>query len=139
MGLIADFIVATESDALKYAESGGELGGIERCDYKNYTSLSIAELWALLEDKVLNLDHHDLEEVLITDDGESWLFRFPDKLSERIAKINSDRIETIAAKWSESEEVPGDGPDNEPVLNDLIRLCNSARTGVRHVYLWGSL
>lgn len=139
MGLIADFIVATESDALKYAASGGALDSIERSEYKNYTPLSIAELWAGLDDEILNLERHDLEAVLIADGGESWLFRFPDKLSEQIAQIDSDRVGVIAAKWAGSEEVPGGGPDNEPVLYDLIRLCNSARLEFQNLYLWGSL
>ena len=139
MGLIADFIVATESDALKYAASGGAVDSIERRQYKNYTTLSIAELWAVLDNEILDLDRHDLEAVSIADSGESWLFRFPDKLSEKISQIDSGRVEIIAAKWANSEEVPGDGPDNEPVLYDLIRLCNSAKPGFRNLYLWGSL
>lgn len=139
MGLIADFIVATESDALKYAASGGVLDSIEQCGHKNYTPLSIAVLWAVLDNEILNPEHHDLETVSIADSGESWLFRFPDKLSEQIAQIDSDRVGIIAAKWADSEEVPGDGPDNEAVLYDLIRLCNSAKTGFRGLYLWGSL
>lgn len=138
MGLIADFIVTTESDALKYAASGGAKDDIERCQYKNYTSLSIGELWAVLDDEIFDIDRHDLEEVSIAGDGESWLYRFPDKLSEKIAQIDSDRVEIISAKWADSEEVPGDGPDNEPVLHDLIRLCNSAKPG-RNLFLWGSL
>ena len=139
MGLLADFFVATRSDATWYASSEESRDKFEGVEYKNYLPLSISELWAVLDGERLDPDRHDLEAIFIDDDGGSWLFRFPDELCNKISKINHSQIGKLAAEWSESDEVPGDAQDNEPLLRDLIKLCDLAAYKDRSVFLWGSL
>jgi hypothetical protein len=97
------------------------------------------QLWAVLCDEKWDVHRHDLEVVSIANHGESWLFRFPDKFVDLIARLDDSAIERVAAAWSNNGEVPGDGSDNEPVLLDLKRLASSAQTKNRGLYLWGSL
>ena len=144
MGLIADFFVASPSDALRYA-SPVEAGNakpeesFEKCEYKNYTNLSLGLLWAVLRNETWNAERHDLAVVSITDGGGSWLFRFPDEFVSLIAGIDEGAINRIAGAWADHIDVPGDGPDNEPVLLDLKRLATHAMQQERQLYLWGSL
>jgi hypothetical protein len=144
MGLIADFVVASPSDALLYASFVGAENTVpkerfERFQWKNYTSLALELLWAVLCNEKWDVKRHKLETVSIADHGESWLFRFPDKFVILIAHLDDSAIKRVAAVWSNNDEVPGCGSDNEPVLLDLRRLASSAHINGRGLYLWGSL
>ena len=144
MGLIADFFVASPSDALRYAsfvKAGDTIPEepIEKCEYKNYTNLSLGLLWAALRNETWNVECHDLVVVNIADDGGSWLFRFPDEFVSLITNIDEGAVKRIAGAWADHVDVPGDGPDNEPVLLDLKRLATHAQQQGRQLYLWGSL
>jgi hypothetical protein len=145
MGLLADFVVASPSDALKHASFVGAGDALpaerfERCEYKNYTSLSLELLWALLLcNEKWDAKRHKLETVSIADGGGSWLFRFPDEFVNLIADLDVGATNRVADTWADHAEVPGDGVDNEPVLLDLKRLAVHAQTNGRNLYLWGSL
>ena len=144
MGLLADFVVASPSDALQYASFVGAGDALpaerfERCEYKNYTNLSLDLLWALLCNEKGDAKQHTLETVSIGDRGESWLFRFPDKFVNLIATLDVGAIKRVADAWADHADVPGDGGDNEPVLLDLKRLAVHAQTNGRSLYLWVSL
>jgi hypothetical protein len=144
MGLLTDFIVASPNDALNYASfiSAGEVvprERFERCEYKNYTDLALGQLWAILSNEQQDAKRHALEAVRIGEQGETWLFRFPDAFVGLIADLEQAAIKTTAQTWSESEEVPGGVDDNEPTLTDLIRLAKYAQSSGRSLYLWGSL
>jgi hypothetical protein len=144
MGLLADFVAASPSDALKYASfiNAGEAvprERFERCEYKNYTPLALGQLWAILSNEQWDARRHALEAVSIGEQGETWLFRFPDVFVGLIADLEDAAIKTTAQSWSDSEEVPGGVDDNEPVLIDLIRLAKYAQSSGRNLYLCGSL
>jgi len=102
MGLIADFFVASPSDALRYAsvvEAGGTVPHepFEKCQYKNYTSLSLGLLWAVLRNETWNIGRHDLIVVSVANGGGSWLFRFPDEFVSLIAEIGDGAL--VVLRW----------------------------------------
>jgi hypothetical protein len=144
MGLLADFVVASPSDALQYASlmrEGNSLPAhrFESCEYKNYTPLSLGLLWALLANEKWDAKRHKLETVTIADGGHTWLLRFPDEFAKLIVEIDERKIQRIAYTWADDDDVPGDGADNEPVIEDLKRLAIQAQIKGHNLYLWGSL
>jgi len=144
MGLLADFVVTSPSDALQYASllrEGNSLPAqrFERCEYKNYTPLSLGLLWALLANEKLDAKRHKLETVRIADGGHTWLLRFPDEFTKLIADVDEQLIRRIAHTWANEDDVPGDGEDNVPVLKDVKRLAIQAQIKGHNLYLWGSL
>ncbi|MGO9485598.1 MAG: hypothetical protein ACLPX9_13575 [Rhodomicrobium sp.] len=143
MGLLADFVVAGLSDAQEYASRSGNIARLEqrvsRSEWKNYTNLSLGILWAILRGETFDIKRHDLEVISIASNHESWLFRFPPDLVDRLASLEEAQIARLAASWAESEEVPGRGADNEPVLLELRRLARAAKTQNRSLFLFGSL
>lgn len=136
MGLLADFIVATREDGLRYQGGGLDSGnGFKRAEYKNFTPLALEMLWAILRQEKWHAKTHSLSLERIAEDGRFWLFRFPDDLVMRLTTVDE---QMTAAAW-EAPEVPGKSNDLMPVLSDLKRLANYARASGLGLYLWGSL
>jgi hypothetical protein len=141
MGQVADFIVATPDEAMLYAQSGGSLTTIERSEWKNYSSLSIDVLCAVLRGQKVH-DEIDLstENIQFFADGSEWLYCFPDDYIDLIADVDVRKVSEIASTWASSEDVPGDeGVDHEPALLELRTLAISAKSSNRGLFLWGSL
>ncbi|PVZ20176.1 MULTISPECIES: hypothetical protein [unclassified Pseudomonas] len=95
MGVVADFFVSSEADALSYA------AGMETVDpdaqrvtpvtpvrYKGFSDLEVGTLWAILEGQEWDEERHMPEETFLGDDGESWLNRFPDELTHLLAQTS---------------------------------------------------
>jgi hypothetical protein len=141
VGLIADFVVATPEDALQYAsllDDGKPLprDRFQRAEYKNITPLALGMLWAILRHEPWNVRRHWLEHVSHTEDGERWLFRFPDELVHRLSALNEADQSRIADAWLRTKEVRG---ELRPILRDLQRLATQTEMTGKSLYLWGSL
>jgi hypothetical protein len=143
VGLLADFIVSTPEDALQYESlfrSGEAIppDRFQRAEYKNFTTLSLEILWAILRHKQWDAKRHLLEHVYHTGEGESWLDRFPDDLVHRLSALNEADLNQAADAW-QCREVPGNADELLPVLCDLKQLAIQAEMHGRNLYLWGSL
>jgi hypothetical protein len=144
MGILADFIVASPEDALRYEEIAESdalppPGRLDRVEYGGFTPLEPEFLWAVLRQEPWDPERHGLEEVQITDGGESWLFRFPDEFTQLIAGMDEATLRRAGEAWAATEQLNCDPEDLEPVLRDLKRLAELARASSRGLYLWGSL
>ena len=121
MGLLADFVVATPEDALKY-ESFLEHGNwvpadrFRRAQYKNFTPLALGFLSAILRHEKWDVERHGLEDVSHTD--ETWLQRFPEELVNLISMLDEAAANRVADAWAQNKEVPGNSNELEPVLLD---------------------
>jgi hypothetical protein len=140
---LADFIVAAPEDALEYGRLIREGRPIspdrfQRAEYKDFTQLALGMLWAILRHEKWDVKRHRLEDVWHADNGEGWLFRFPDELTELIGALDEAAINADAHAWV-GREVPGDADELKPVLRDLKELAIQARQRGRGLYLWGSL
>lgn len=143
MGILADFIVAAPEDALDYGTLVREGRPVspdrfQRAEYKNITPLALGMLWAILRHEKWDVKRHRLEDVWHADNGEEWLFRFPDELTELLAALGEAAINADAHAWV-GREVPGNADELKPVLRDLKELANQAQQQCRNLYLWGSL
>jgi hypothetical protein len=143
MGLLANFIVATREDALKYdthleSESPLPPGRFQIAAYKNFTDLALGKLWAALCDEEWRVDRHRLEYMGDPREEGTWLFRFPTEFVHLLSSMNGDGMDRIAGAWM-SEEVPGNADELKPVLRDLRYLAGEARLADKNLFLWLSL
>ncbi|WP_295479490.1 hypothetical protein [uncultured Pseudomonas sp.] len=146
MGVLADFFVASEADALRYAARIEKLDGGEEIEallkpvqYKSFTDLEISTLWAILEEQEWDDERHMPEDIFLGDDGESWLYRFPNELTEVLAHANEVAVSKASVLWSATEELSCEPEDLVPVLNDLQSLAKQAMESGKSLYLWGCL
>ncbi|QOF80066.1 hypothetical protein [Variovorax sp. 38R] len=147
MGLLSDFFVASEEEATRYADRMSEddqgkatASHVRPAAYKGLTDLEVGTLWAILEGKEWDADLHELESDEGGDDeGDSWLFRFPDRLVQLLAHAEHSALEAALHQWAETEELQVDADELRPVVLDLQRLAKQAIAEQKSVYLWGSL
>jgi hypothetical protein len=144
MGIRTDIFVASQPDAETYCDvlaSGKPLDTkqFERVQYEGFTPLEFGTLWAILEGRSWDVAEHQLEHIEQSDEGESWLERFPKKLVERIAGIAEEKLGDVAEAWGATEELECDGAELLPMLRDLRKLASAARTKGQSMYLWGSI
>mgnify|MGYP003647924491 CR=1 FL=1 len=144
MGILADIFIATPVDALKYESLVNDRPAlIERyqpAEHRNLTGLEFGSLWAILVNEAWDYDEHKLIEVRFGEGGETWLLKFPGKPVNLLAAIRDDELQSIADRWSQTEElVMRGGDDTEKLLGDLRRLATESKKSGAKMYLWGSL
>jgi hypothetical protein len=146
VGIIADFFVATPAEAERYAtcfedDDGG--GGIRELlmarEWKGITDLSVGTLWAILAGVDWDVNKHMLEEALIGEEGEFWLFRFPDELTSLLAGASAELLASATGAWAKTDEMGWDPQELQPVVEDLHGLAKRAIAEQKAVYLWGCL
>lgn len=143
MGILADLFVATPDDALAYHDLMLD-GAItpdrfDRAEFKGLIDLYFGELWAILNNEPWNFEAHHLEEIYVKDQGEVWLFRFPEPFVARLKSLNAADIPRAAKAWASTEELRAwELADVIPVVRALVRLSMVAERG-SNLYLWGSL
>jgi hypothetical protein len=71
------------------ARGGASSKSFEVAEYKGLTDLEFGTLWALILDEEWQPDVHELEEISVAEDGETWLFRFPGPLVDALAGLES--------------------------------------------------
>ncbi|MGQ2923449.1 hypothetical protein [Variovorax sp. DAIF25] len=146
MGLLSDFFVANEGEAARYADrmSEDDQGKaialqLRPAEYKGFTDLEVGTLWAILEGKEWDADLHALESDEGGDEGDSWLFRFPDRLVQLLAHVEHSALDAALPRWADTEELQVDVAELRPVVLDLQRLAKQAIAEQKSLYLWGSL
>ncbi|WNW09846.1 hypothetical protein RRX38_01355 [Pseudomonas sp. DTU_2021_1001937_2_SI_NGA_ILE_001] len=75
------------------------------------------------------------EDIFLGDDGESWLYRFPDELTEVLAQANEVALSKASVLWSATEELSCEPEDLVPVLKDLQSLAKRAMESGKSLYL----
>lgn len=146
MGLLSDFFVASKEEAKRYADRMSEkdqskttASQLRPAEHTGLTDLEVGTLWAILEGKEWDADLHELESDESGDDeGDFWLFRFPDRLVQLLAHAEHSALEAALHQWAETEELQVDAEELRPVVMDLQRLAKQAIGDQKSVYLWGS-
>ena len=144
MGILADFFVATPEDAREYAMPDGLAAPalrarLEPAEYKQFTSLEIGTLWAILAQEEWNVSRHNLVDDSLEGKEESWLFRFPQPLVELLATATDSDLASANARWAATEELSCSPTDLLPITQDLQRLAKKSVATSNPMYLWGSL
>ena len=147
MGILADIFVSDTSEALAYETSqiGDWTSHINRyqpIQLRNLTNLEFSTLWALLENEEWDLDKHDLEVIEFSEDGESWLYKFPEKLINLLSNLDSDSCIPFAEAWAKTDELAMSAwtvSEAQDVLIQLIKASKKAHESKQGLYLSGSV
>jgi len=105
-----------------------KLGGLTNPEFET--------LWAIVSAEEWNPDSHALEEV--TSDGGTWTFRFPRQYLEMLRTLDSSAISSAAGSWAETDELPCEPADVEPVIQQLVSLARSVDDPGLGLFLWTS-
>jgi hypothetical protein len=103
------------------------------------TDLTLGTLWAILEGVQWDVNKHMLESALIGEEGEFWLFRFPNDLTTLLAGASPEVLTKATNAWAKTEEMGWEPHEVSPVIDDLHGLAKRAIAEQKAVYLWGCL
>ena len=143
MSILTEIFVARPEDALEF-DRLARVGVVPEARFKRIRfggliNLQFEILWAILEKCEWDPNVHKMEMVLLDDNGEVWLFKFPDKFLDSLIELKSDEKQDVLSAWAAAEEMNADPSDVEPVLEGLITLALAAKGKGENLYLWGSL
>lgn len=136
--LLTNIIAADEDELFAIAESSrplAEWSGVERRDID---SGMIAELHCLLTGEMLDQVLASYEPVFVAEDG-IVVLRLADELLERLAALDDDEIEPIAAELAAIEEFELQGWDAGTAWDWLMELADLGRLAEAQgqaVFVW---
>ncbi len=136
MGVLADFIVATEADASEY-DGSAKIPDSHRAQHKRLTEVELGTLYHITQGKPVDDDTlYDFNVIRVVDDGEQLTTELLPDLIVRLAAASNDDLDGWAEVWSETDELSCDADDVRPILDDLRRLSRLAAAERKSVYLW---
>ena len=144
MSILCDLFVGTRDEALSYATRPAaeqpSLGHrLSLRSFSGITALEFGTLWAILETLEWDPDRHELIDVDLEDDKDTWLAQFPDEYVELLAGLDEETVFDAAQEWSETEELMSSVDAMLPVVRALVELSNEAIAAKKGLYLWGAL
>ena len=145
MGILSDLFVADPADAIRYEKEAALAQALPswvagRAQLKQLIYLQYEVLWASLERRTWQPDSHSLEMLSMSNDGGSWLFRFPPPFVTRLAEADAGSLGVVAEQWIQSGELHGATAEEVlPVLRELTQLARIAQADGKGLFLWGSL
>jgi hypothetical protein len=133
MGIIADFIIANELEALEYSRTQSGIPSSNMIEAKGITIVELSTLMALLDGKDW---HQDLLDVfpLIRDES-SVLSKIGEPLLSRLTDFDYD-IDQVAADWAATEEMQWEVDEAQSLIDELAQLAVKAKSVGKSVYLW---
>jgi hypothetical protein len=133
MGVIADFIIATEPEALEYSGSQSGIQSSDLLEAKGITCVELSTLLALLDGKEWQ---DSLLDLFPRVGGEaSRLTRVDDHLLGRLTDFDYD-LDQVAAGWAVTEEMQVGVEEARSLIDGLAQLAVRAKSLGKPVYLW---
>ncbi len=133
MGVIADFIIASEPEALEYSRSQTGIPASDLLEAKGITCVELSTLLALLDGKEWQEGLLDLFPPV---GGEpSGLTRVADQLLGRLTDFDYD-LDQVAADWAATEEMQWEAEEARTLVDELAQHAMRARSAGKPVYLW---
>lgn len=138
MSLVADIYVSRDDEAARYDTNPTEFA--DRAEFSSFTSLELSTLWAILRQTEWTVEMMSaFSSVLVVDDGERLIERFPAELVSALADLPADRLVSVTKQWAETEEINCSPEDIQPVVQGLTRLAGIARGSGQNLYIWNSV
>ena len=133
MGVIADFIIATEPEALEYSRSRTGIPTSDLLGAKGITCVQLSTLLAILNGKQWQEDLLDLFPLV---GGEaSGLTRVGDLLLDRLTDFDYD-LDKVATDWAATEEMQWEAEEARGLIDDLAQFAVRAKILKKPVFLW---
>ncbi len=133
MSVIADFIIATEPQALEYSRSQTGILPSDILEAKSITCFELSTLLALLDGKEWREDLLDLFPPVGGDSN--GLKLVGDQLLGRLTDFNYD-LDQLAADWAATEELQWEAEEARTLIDGLAQLAVRARSLGKPIYLW---
>ena len=133
MGVIADFIIATEPEALEYSRCQAGIPSSNLLEAKGITCVELTTLLALLDGKEWEEDLLDLFSPV--GDESSGLTRVADQLLNRLTDVDYD-LDQVAADWAATEEMQCEVDTAHTLIDGLAQHAVRAKNVGKPVYLW---
>ncbi|RYD85061.1 MAG: hypothetical protein EOP84_03675 [Verrucomicrobiaceae bacterium] len=133
MGILADFIIATEPEALEYSSSQKGIPSSDLLEAKGITCVELSTLMALLDSKEWRDDLLDLFPPV--GGKSSGLTRVGDQLLGRLTDFDYD-LDQVAEDWAATEEMQWEDEEARSVIDGLAQLAVRAKSVGKPVYLW---
>ena len=137
MGLLSDFYIATEADALLYDTKPTALSDSDKVSHKGITTLELSTLWAIVQKQewdVAMLDEFRL--ILDMDNGERSIYHIPAAFISSLTNLDADTLRRFIVEWAQTEEIECDPSEMYPIVEDIIRLGRRAQDTDKNLYLW---
>jgi hypothetical protein len=136
MGIIADFIIASENEALHYGKTQSGIPVDDRLEMKSITMVELSTLLAILKGEEWHDGLLDLFPMLEDPaDPELCVTRVPDELLGRLTASEHD-WEQVAKKWAATEEMQWNPEDARTVIEELTHLALRAERLRKPIHLW---
>jgi hypothetical protein len=127
MGILTNIVAAEEDEIEALGESlhpVDEWSGLERRDID---TAKIATLHSLLTGDLFDEAAAHYEPVYISAAEGALVLRFADELTARLAELEEDAMEAIAAELAATEEFESEAWDHEVLYDLLAELADLAR------------
>lgn len=140
MGVLSDFFIASDSDALDY-DGGQSIADADRRQFKQITPLEAASILAVLRDENDPLMLIDEFELLTPEDAEHWTMSVPIDMVEKLARLPTSDVPQLAAKLSHftEEELAWSQEEFEFVVTELADLARKSVATGKRMFLWNSM
>ena len=125
--------VANDADAENF-----DGDNVEDCfTTDTFASITLAELWAFMQDRNYDMDlHEEFVELVNEDDGEFIVARFPSDFVSRLATINGAQQDALVERWSktdENERLPESMV--RQMFDEMVNMAKKAKASNRNVYI----
>src|SRR4051794_8198666 len=117
MGVIADFIIATEKEALEYSRSQSSIPSSDLLEAKGITAVELTTLLAILDNKEWQ---HDLLDLFPPIADSSDLTKVADRLLSRLTDFDYD-LDEVAADWAATEEMQWETDEARKMIDALAQ------------------
>jgi hypothetical protein len=148
MGVLTDFVIATDEQAKAGLPDDGSIPRDERIDMKGIDHVKISKLDCILSQREWDAGMIEQEYPFVFEKSEDgpWVNRVSDALVRRLAALDGPSIDDTAHHWWQIEEFQpaswGPGWEQQTVhdvLTNLVRLARQAVQTQKKLFMWTSL
>ncbi len=139
MAILTNFIAAEEDEIEALGESQHPLDEWSGVEVRDVDTAKIATLHCLLTGDLFDDVLAYYEPVYVSDAEGAVLLRLADEMTERLAALEEDAVEAIAAELAQTEEFEATGWDDDEImglLGDLSELARLADAQGQVLFVW---
>lgn len=143
MGILTDFVVATDNDAVAIGEAVRPADQWPTLESKGVETIKLSTLYCAATNAQYTDDIQASFSLVAGNEEEGpWVFKFPPEILAAIAGIGQSDIPAIAASWAATEELQMDGWSKEDAaqfIKELQTYAQKALGSGASLFLWLSL
>lgn len=136
MAVLSELFISTPAQAAEYDETQS-IADDDGAQFTSFTGLELSTLQAIIEGREWDVSLLDsYHTVLERNAGERIICELPSAFLERLASLDDEAITTASEAWAKTDEMVCSADDVRPIIEELRRLAERARSSGRGVFLW---